>query len=336
MQTFMSHLNRPHLLRLCLALSVLLGVTACATRPVPFAADLDVARLPTPNVNLQIDGLGPCTDSPDRSLRLTSGQPVHVLVHGCFGSAGQFRALAQVLAFQGQQSACFSYDDRARLDDSAGLLLKALEQLGQGSPGAPVTVIGHSQGALIARRALTEVHVPQDNKPPVPPLSLVTISGPFSGIASAQTCGRQWLYPLTLGLLPLSCHIATGPKWNDITFSSDFIRRPGRLAPDVSRYLKIDTDETGSCRREVDGRCVEDDNIFSLAEQRSAVAVEDARQVRVELKAGHVEMVGDQRQVPTQLITVLQEQGVLAPTPAAQALGFRRMLARVYQASHTP
>jgi hypothetical protein len=40
---------------------------------------------------------------------------VTILVHGCFGSAGRFRPLAQVYAFQGQQTACFSYNDRNRL-----------------------------------------------------------------------------------------------------------------------------------------------------------------------------------------------------------------------------
>jgi hypothetical protein len=63
---------------------------------------------------------------------------------------------------------------------------------------------------------------------------LVTISGPFSGIAAASTCGKSWPYPLTLGLLPLSCNIFTGPTWKDITFSSDFITDPGQLLAGVN------------------------------------------------------------------------------------------------------
>ncbi len=69
-------------------------------------------------------------------------------------------------------------------------------------------------------------------------------------------------YPLTLGLLPLSCHVATGAKWADITCSSRFIREPGSLLPQVDNYLKIDTDERNSCRQEKNGRCVESDDVF--------------------------------------------------------------------------
>jgi hypothetical protein len=40
---------------------------------------------------------------------------------------------------------------------------------------------------------------------------------------------------------------------------------PGALSSRVSRHLKIDTDERGSCRPNADGRCVDSDDIFSLA-----------------------------------------------------------------------
>ena len=39
------------------------------------------------------------------------------------------RALAQVLAFHGQQTACFTYDDRAALDVSAAALASSLDAL---------------------------------------------------------------------------------------------------------------------------------------------------------------------------------------------------------------
>lgn len=167
---------------------------------------------------------------------------MNVLVHGCSGSSGQFRGLAQVLAFHGQQSACFTYDDRAALTFSATELRRAVNQLAEQTRSAQITVIGHSQGALVARKSLTELPLtPQQGDQA--DLRLVTISGPFAGIAAAQTCGRTWLYPLTLGLLPASCYLATGAKWADITNASRFIREPGALVPQVSNYLKIDTDE---------------------------------------------------------------------------------------------
>jgi pimeloyl-ACP methyl ester carboxylesterase len=298
----------------------------CATRQTITALDLEPGRQPLPNVTIEIPGLGPCTDNPDRRLRFDASQPINVLVHGCFGSSGQFRGLAQVLAFHGQQSACFTYDDRAKLTQSAAALRIAIEQLAEQSPVPQVTVIGHSQGALIARGALTEA-----TRTPHLDLRLVTVSGPFSGIEAARTCGRSWLYPLTLGLVPLSCYLATGPKWADITYSSRFIREPGPLSGQVGRYLKIDTDERDSCRREENGRCIEDDDIFSLAEQRNALVEDDQRLTRVEVKAGHVEIVGDKRVAPRKLIAILQEHGVVRPTEPERSSAFHLLLSQIYE-----
>ena len=305
----------------------------CATRePLdPAYFEIEPGRLPPADVTLTIPGLGPCTDNPDRSLRLDSSQPVNILVHGCFGSSGQFRGLAQVLAFHGQQTACFTYDDRAGLARSATDLRRAVDQLAAQTYSSDITVIGHSQGALIARKSLTELALSPPPKSGQTDLRLVTISGPFSGIAAAQTCGKAWLYPLTLGLLPASCYLATGAKWADITYSSRFILEPGALLPQVSRYLKIDTDERGSCRREKDGRCLEADDVFSLGEQRSLLVEKDARTLRIEERAGHVEIVGDKQVAPVKLIKILQSQGVLRATAPERLSAFGSLLARVYQ-----
>lgn len=312
------------------ALSLTILLAGCALREPPSLPYAEIARgaLPPADIALNIPGLGPCTDNPDRTIHLNASRPVAVLVHGCFGSAGQFRALSQVMAFHGQQSVCFTYDDRARLLQGATELRNALSQLSEhtGIPG--ITVIGHSQGALIARKSLTELPVsfPMGDTA----LRLVTISGPFSGIAAAQTCGRSWLFPLTLGLVPASCYAATGAKWLDITDTSEFILQPGALIPQVSSYLKIDTDEQGSCRRMEGGRCAEGDDIFSLSEQRNIRVESDTRITRVEVNAGHVEIVGDKRVAPTKLISILQTHGVLMPTASNQGSAFQRLLARIY------
>ncbi len=310
-------------------LTVICFLGGCATHDAMVAVDLEPGRLPPPNVVVNIAGLGPCTDSQDRSLRFDSRQPVNVLVHGCFGSSGQFRALAQVLAFHGQQSACFTYDDRAKLTDSAMELRRAVKQLADQSHVPQITVIGHSQGALIARKSLTEsLQAPLPDRPI--DLRLVTVSGPFSGIESARTCGKDWLYPFTLGLLPLSCYAVTGPKWADITFSSRFILEPGELSARVANYLKIDTDERDTCRREEGGRCMESDDIFSLAEQRHPPVEADPRMRRVQVNAGHVEIVGDKRVAPVKLIAVLQAQGVLRPTAPGHVSAFNSLLSKLY------
>ena len=315
----------------CAILIIVLGLLGgCAAGEPMNAIDLDPGPLPPPDISLNIPGLGPCTDNPDRSLRLDASQPVILLVHGCFGSSGQFRGLAQVLAFHGQQSACFTYDDRAKLADSAADLRRAVRQLSEQSRIPHITVIGHSQGALVARKSLTE-SLPAPLPGGTVDLHLVTISGPFSGIESARTCGRAWLYPLSLGMLPFSCYLVTGPKWTDITFASRFILEPGALAPQLIDHLKIDTDERGTCRRKDGARCLEDDDVFSLAEQRNALVETDARVRRVEVRAGHVEIVGDKRVAPTKLITVLQDQGVLRPTAPVRLSAFNRLLSQIYQ-----
>jgi len=323
-------------MRKLLLIALLTSLAACGTRAPrdPAYYEIEQGSLPAANVALTIPGLGPCTDSPDRTLRIDADQPINIMVHGCFGSSGEFRGLAQVLAFHGQQTACFTYDDRDGLTDSATALRSAVNQLAEQTRTPLITVIGHSQGALISRRSLTNLPLPVPNRQPE--LRLVTISGPFDGIASAKTCGRTWLQALTLGLLPASCYIVTGAKWSDITYSSHFIRKPGALAPQVSSYLKIDTDERGSCRREEGGRCVEDDDVFSLAEQHNPLVENDARTKRVEILAGHVEIVGDKRVAPTKLIATLQQQGVLRPTAPERLSTFSLLLARIYQDDSLP
>jgi pimeloyl-ACP methyl ester carboxylesterase len=304
-------------------------LAGCATRDTGFAADLETSRLPRTDTALYIEGLGPCTDNPDRTLYLDGSQPISVLVHGCYGSSGQFRALAQVLAFHGQQSACFTYDDRARLADSGAALFCAVGVRAARTQVPQITVIGHSQGALVARRAVAEPLKSPLQARPVP-LRLVTVSGPFSGIASARPCGVRWLRPLTLGLLPLSCYVTTGAKWTDITDSSDFLLAPGLLAPPVTSHLKIDTDERQTCRQRDGERCIETDDVFSLAEQRSVPVEADARVTRVQVNAGHVEIVGDKRVAPTKLIEILQQQGVVRVTEPERRAAFSRWLAWRY------
>ena len=310
-------------------LLMLLGGWTSGKPANPPYNEIERGELPPPDITLNIPGLTPCTDNPDHGLHLNSRRPVHVLVHGCFGSSGQFRGLAQILAFHGQQTVCFTYDDRAKLIRSAAELRRVSDLLAEQSRAPQITLIGHSQGALIAHSSLTDQvsGAPGERTE----LRLVTISGPFSGIAVAKTCGRTWLYPLTLGLLPLGCYAGTGAKWADITYSSHFIREPGTLVPQVTKFLKIDTDERGTCRREEGGRCVESDDVFSLPEQRNPTVEKDPRARRLEVRAGHVEIVGDKRVAPTKLIEILQEQGAILPTAPDRLAALDRLLARIYQ-----
>ena len=311
--------------------AALLVLAGCATQrdADPALQSIDRSRLAPPDLSVTIAGLGPCTGSPDRTLHLDSTRPVTVLVHGCFASAGQFRGLAQVLAFHGQQSACFTYNDRDSMATSAGELGAALARLAVHLERRRIDVIGHSQGALIARRAL--VAQPPDGSGQAQ-LRLVTVSGPFAGIAAAKTCGDPLLRTLSLGLIGPICHVITGAKWSEITYSSPFIVAPGRLGPQVRDFLKVVTDERGSCRRGGDQGCAESDAIFSLAEQRNPVVDGDPRVTIVEVKAGHVEIVGNNRVGSVKLIAILQENGIIGPTAPGREQQLGQLLTALYGA----
>jgi Palmitoyl protein thioesterase len=314
------------------ATSVLAALLAGCAAPGPaepqFTA-IDEAGLPPANIALEIPNLGPCTDNPDRSVRLNLDQPVTVLVHGCFGSSGNFRGLAQVLAFHGQQTVCFTYNDRDSMMLSSAQLNSALDQLAEKMHNRSITVIGHSQGALVARKALIA------NRPdPIThkdlKLRLVTVSGPFAGIESARQCGNPLTHALTFGLIGAMCKLVTGDKWSEITYNSDFILQPGALGTQVQSYLKVVTDERDSCRRIRDGKCVESDEIFSLPEQSNARIDADPAVKIVEVKAGHVEIVGDKQAAPDKLIAILQQNGIMNPTDPARIAKFNALMTRLY------
>jgi hypothetical protein len=308
--------------------AMLAGCAAPGPAEPQFTA-IDEAGLPPANIALDIPNLGPCTDNPDRSVHLNLDQPVTVLVHGCFGSSGNFRELAQVLAFHGQQTVCFTYNDRDSMMLSSAQLNSALDQLADAMHNKSITVIGHSQGALVARKALI-VNRPNPIAHKDLKLRLVTVSGPFAGIESARQCGNPLMHKLTLGLIGAMCKLVTGDKWSEITYNSDFILRPGALNQQVQSYLKIVTDERDSCRRMRDGKCIESDEIFSLPEQSNASIDGDPAVKIVEVKAGHVEIVGDKEAAPDKLVAILQQNGIMNPTEPARIAALNSLMARLY------
>ena len=308
---------------------LLFFLAACGALPTVSPGSIDRSRLPTPDIAVLIPGLGPCTDQADRTLALNASQPVTILVHGCFGSAGKFRALAQVLAFHGQQAACFSYDDRASLMVSSGQLATAVNRLSAHLQAPEVTVLGHSQGGLVARKAL--IFDRPDPLRAAAAIRLVTVSAPFAGISAASPCANPLYRIGTLGLLDLACRAISGDKWHEITYASTFIRQPGDLLPAVHQHVKIATDEAQICRRQDEaGRCLKDDFVFSLAEQYFP-AVDQAPGVRaINLRAGHAGVVGETGGVPQELITVLQREGVIRPTAPARLSELQSLLRVLY------
>ena len=306
-------------------------VAGCAstTESPPELGHIDNSHLPVTNLALNIPGLGPCTDNSDRTLHLDSTQPVVVLAHGCFASAGRFRSLAQVFAFHGQQSICFSYDDRDSLTVSASQLVTAIDELANYMQNRQVTVIGHSQGGLVARNAFTS----ERTQPLVTELDLrlVTISSPYAGIAAADHCALPFARAISLGLVIPICKAISGNKWYEITYASGFIRDPGSLIGQVDDFVKIVTDERDTCRRYDDkNRCVEDDFVFSVEEQYNTAVDNSPRVIPVQIKAGHSEIVGNAVTTPDKLITILQQQGIMHATPAARTTALDALLSMLY------
>ena len=312
---------------------LLVSLAGCALFTPPHVPDpqpLESGRLPLPDVAVEIPHLGPCTDAPDRTLRFNSRYPVTVLVHGCKGSAGHFRSLAQLYAFHGQQAVCFSYDDRDSLVLSSGQLIAALGELAGHTGNQAMTVMGHSMGGLVARKAMERDRRGEWQRGDVS-IKLATVSAPIAGIAVASTCGVRPLHWLSLGVLPGLCWVVTGDNWFEITSASSFIRSPGPLLPSVQRYLKIVTDERDTCRRKSEsGACLESDYVFSLAEQYQPLIDGYPQLTNIEVGAGHVEIVGYKEVAPRKLLAILQQQGMIAPTPPERAAALERLLAELY------
>jgi pimeloyl-ACP methyl ester carboxylesterase len=314
-----------------LSLLLVIILAGCAATPQPGAHGIaDPGRLPSAQRVVSIAGLRPCNDAAERTLQIDPSQPVNILVHGCNGSTGRFKALAEVLAFHGQQSACFEYDDRDSLMLSSGQLARAVDTLAQHLDKPEITVIGHSMGGLVARKALVESH-PAALRNTRIDLRLVTVSAPFAGIAAARMCAAPALRIATLGLNDLVCWLISGDNWYEITHASEFIQSPGSLLPQVRRHLKVVTDERGTCRRYNEaGQCIEDDYIFSVQEQRFPPVTQAPQTTDIEVAAGHVEIVGESGVTPRKLIDVFQREGIVRATPRARQSAFQELLAQLY------
>lgn len=290
-----------------------LMLVACGSAP---SSGVPAVRFGENSPSLVIEGLDECDDDGSSELHIDPAKPLVVVVHGCNASGGRFRALAHVFEAHGQQTVCYNYDDRDSLVDTSARLTEALQILKSQLGDQPVTVLGHSQGGLVARRAL----VATDGAPGVSsgtgPLRLVTVSSPFNGINASSHCSMLTLHILSLGISAGLCRAIAGDKWTEIHPDAAFMRTPGSLDGTVREHLEVVTDERNTCRVVDDmGKCTEDDFVFTVNEQRNQAVEQDRRVASVTVKAGHVEIVGSEDLPPLKLIELLQHNGVLAPTP---------------------
>jgi hypothetical protein len=281
-----------------------------------------------PSESVRVRGLDRCQRGYRGPVKVDPDQPLTILVHGCNGSGGDFKTLAQVYRLHGRPAICFNYNDRDRLDTSARQLRRALHRLAGHLRRAPLTVIGHSQGGLVARRALTRERFRDLPLPASLPVRLATVSSPFNGIQAARHCSLLALHILSFGVSAGICQAAVGNLWYDIHPKARAVRRPGALIPRVEAHLKVVTDERGTCRRRTSsGACEESDFVFSRAEQYHPGVDGYASLHNVEVKAGHVEIVGDAGMVPKKLLRILRRQRFMPETPVA----LRPRIARLYR-----
>jgi len=310
------------ILLVCISLLFACSSSRYIAQPQP----LQMENLPAADTKVQIANLGSCTDSQDRTLKFNANYPITVLVHGCNGSAGRFRSLAQLYAFHGQQAVCYSYDDRDKLTQNADKLVTALDKLVSVSGNENITVIGHSMGGLIARKAMENKRLNNYLN-----LNLVTVSAPLAGIDAASTCSSQALNWLSLGIVPAICWGITGDNWYEITAQSDFIKYPAPLSNSVRRYLKIVTNEKNTCRLiNSQGRCVESDYVFELNEQYQSIIDSYQQVTNIQVDAGHVEIVGYKDVQPRKLLAILQQENIISATPVERQAELDLLLSQLY------
>jgi len=279
----------------------------------------------------RIIGLYRCAPGRPDVAEIDPTLPTTILVHGCTSSGARFATLAEVFEAHGQQTLCFNYNDRDFINTSATQLALALSELEERIAPGQITVLGHSQGGLVARRALqADLTRPLHTREGFT-YNLVTVSSPLHGIASSADCGQVWLHVISLSITIAVCMAVTGNKWTEIPPGSHFMTNPSPMVDEVTAHLQIVTDERGSCRRFAeDGTCETDDFVFGLEEQNSEVVTADPRVSVVEIQVGHAAAVGENRMPPLLLIEVLQRSGVLAPTTPTLEPEIVALLARLY------
>lgn len=305
-----------------------LGVLAAVTSGC-WTAPRAVLRVGKSGPDIEVRGLSACTPATHGPLELDPKRPLVVLVHGCNFSDNGFASLAEVFEAHDQQTLCFKYDDRDAIRKAAGDLIESLKALEAFAPGQKITVIGHSQGGLVSRRAFADV---QDASfASTFDYQLVTVSAPFSGIRASEHCGLPWLHVASLGLTVLVCQIIAGNKWPEIFPGSHFMSEPGALARGVQVHVRIATDEREACGvRASNGKCVEPDEIFALEEQLNAELDGDPRVEKAQIRAGHSEIIGYWGGPPTKLLAILQEKNILAQTPPERREQIASVLRKLY------
>jgi len=305
--------------------AAVLAIAACLSGCATFST----GALHIADKKVRIIGFSPCSPADDTAVAIDPKRPVAVIVHGCNSSHRKMKTLAQVIAARGQQTVCFSYNHRLAISETADRLALSLAELRKELAPQPITVIGHSQGGLVARAAVSSSKWPNGIDPGA--FSLVTVSSPFGGITSSADCGKTWLHVVTLGITVAVCQAIAGDKWREIYPGSNFITRAKKLQAFVNGHLVVQTDERGTCRaRAADGSCDQDDFVFTLDEQHNKTMFADARVRTDRIAVGHAAVIGERGTPPTKLLSVLEKHRVLAPVSASMRAHYLLVMRRLY------
>jgi pimeloyl-ACP methyl ester carboxylesterase len=311
------------------AAAALLAMALCVGCPAVIHQSIRID--PGDGLEFRIDGVDGCDDFANPAINLDHTKALVLLVHGCKASSGRFRHLAEVFEAHGQPTLCFNYHYRRRIASSAEGLASSIKALTDGLPHSEVRVIGHSQGGLVARRALVSEGWQEGEVQDQLKLRLVTVSSPFNGIHSSSHCGIAAFHILSLGLTTAICQGIAGSIWPEVHPRSRFVTEPSDLLDIVSDHLIVVTDERGSCRKwSADDRCLVDDFVFSVAEQRNERLIEDRRVTDLKVRSGHAAIVGDEDRPPLQLIAILQEHAIMNRTPPDREAEVQLLLSRLY------
>lgn len=226
-------------------------------------------------------------------LPLDPRRPVVVWVHGYDPAQGEADPLLRDLERRGYQIVRFRYDWGQDMDGSADALVRAVRALRAEFGLKRLTVVAHSQGGLVSRKAMTVGREP--TLAGDVPIDLVTIASQFPGYGSAN-----FTY-----LLPKVNIFGVKASHRDLRSWSPFIRHPGALGANV-RHIKIETRERGKQRLE-NGKRVDD---CSAPNQPQPEVDADPRLVhKATLDLGHVGVLRDDRgRVPDALRAVLDAQ----------------------------
>lgn len=87
-------------------MSVFLGMQGCASSS-DIKQNVGPSEVAHTKQTLQIAGLKHCNNEGNDSIHLNPDEPLTIIVHGCFSSAGRFQTLADVYGLYDQQAICF-------------------------------------------------------------------------------------------------------------------------------------------------------------------------------------------------------------------------------------